>query len=198
MRHPKQQTMSSSARRLQNETQLSAPDSAQFNTYKNVLENTVRNAETEKNSTQQYVEIEEAKIAPEIPIAEEEQQHLEIEIESDIDGAVTPKPRENMEFPVINSSVVPVMARTLQKLNQMGRDSEAFGGIATIQKPLKDPLAEEIFSVQHLHARQQQATKLNLPKSVNYMEELPQKELARAHQLSSKVIDLTHDTLPEN
>ena len=82
-----------------------------------MLENTVRNAETEKNSTQQYVEIEEAKIAPEMPIAEEEQQHLEIEIESDIDGAVTPKPRENMEFPVINSSVVPVMARTLQKLN---------------------------------------------------------------------------------
>ena len=111
-----------------------------------MLENTVRNAETEKNSTQQYLEIEEAKIAPEIPIAEEEQQPLEIE--SDIDGAVTPQPRENMEFPVINSSAVPVMSRTLQKLN------EAFGGIATIQKPLKDPLAEEILSVQHLHARQ--------------------------------------------
>ena len=65
----------------------------------------------------------------------------------------------------------------------MDRDSEAFGGIAAIQKPLnlKESLAEEIFSVQHLHARQQQATNLNLPKSVNYMEEVPQKELARAH-----------------
>ena len=146
MRHLKQQTMSSSARRLQNETQLSAPDSAQFNTYKNVLENTVRNAETEKNSTQQYVEVEEAKVAPEIYIEEEEQQA--IEIDSDIDGAVTPKPRENMEFPVIHKSDVPMMSRTQQKLN------EAFGGITTIQKPLKDPLAEEIQSVQHLHARQ--------------------------------------------
>ena len=128
--------MSSSARRLQNETQLSAPDSAQFNTYKNVLENTVRNAETEKNSTQQYVEIEEAKVAPEIYIEEEEQQA--IEIDSDIDGAVTPKPREIMEFPEINSSAVPMMSRTQQKLY------EAIGGITTIQKPLKDPLAEEI------------------------------------------------------
>ena len=75
MRHSKQQTMSSSARRLQNETQQSMPDSAQFNTYKNVLENTARIAETEQNSSaQQFIEgersiyIEEAKIVPEIPL----------------------------------------------------------------------------------------------------------------------------------
>lgn len=63
----------------------------------------------------------------------------------------------------------------------MGNDNEAFGGITAIQKQLDVPLAEEILSVQHLHARQQQATKLNLPKSVNYMEDVQQKELLRAH-----------------
>ena len=60
-----------------------------------------------------------------------------------------------MEFPDITSNDVPMMSRTLQKLNKMGRDDEAFGTIAT-KKPMDAPSVEEILSVQHLHARQKQ------------------------------------------
>ena len=67
-----------------------------------------------------------------------------------------------------------------------------FGNMHTIDEGLEKS-KQDILSVQ----QQNQQFVIKGPSQRDYMEEQDQNQM-RSHQLASKVVDLTHDTLPEN
>ena len=90
------------------------------------------------------------------------------------------------------------MSRTQQKLE---KSDETFGSIIPTQAPLaalntlnKD---EDILSVPAFRVKEKQDKKVNQSIKGYVDDGAPVQENLRAHQLGSKVIDLTHDTLPE-
>ena len=86
------------------------------------------------------------------------------------------------------------MSRTLQK-HEVSRDrDETFGSIIPIQKPLALNKDEDVVSVPALRIHDKRVNQ----SFKGYIDDnAPVEQALRAHQLGSKVVDFTHDTLPE-
>ena len=90
------------------------------------------------------------------------------------------------------------MSRTQQKDEFYMAKKDHFEGIK-LDRAQKGNQDDDVVSVPNQNARNNQSQINKLISPYDYADKKQyEKETMRAHQLSSKVIDLTHDTLPEN